>query len=152
MTSANPETNDAAAKPVRVAVQSLIYSEALAPDEISSRLDLQPTKTAEKGVKHGKRTGSPVDVPRNMWQLSSESHVTELDLTSHLDWMLSKLFPVREQLRTLRDNGTIECALVGVVWTNGTSAHVRFETRQMEMLVMLGMELQLEFADYGNDD
>jgi hypothetical protein len=87
-----------------------------------------------------------------MWQLSSESHVTALDLTSHLDWLLSKLFPIRKQIRALRDSGAVQCVLVGVVWTSGTGAHVQLRTNHMEMLVTLQMELQLEFADYGEDD
>jgi len=91
--------------PIRAAVRALLYSETLAPEEITSRLDLQPTKTAEKGVKYGKRTGTQYDVPRHMWQLSSESHVSAVDLTSHLDWLLSRLFPIRERLRVLRDSG-----------------------------------------------
>ena len=138
--------------PTRVAAQALLYSETLAPEEITSRLDLQPTKTAEKGVKYGKRTGVRYDVPRHMWQLSSESQVSAVDLTSHLDWLLSRLFPIRERLRVLRDSGEIQCRLVGVVWTAGTSAYIRVPTHLMEMLVALKLELDLEFADYGEDD
>jgi hypothetical protein len=138
--------------PIRAAVRALIYSETLAPEEITSRLDLQPTKTAEKGVKYGKRTGTRYDVPRHMWQLSSESHVSAVDLTSHLDWLLSRLFPIRERLRVLRDSGEIQCVLVGVVWTAGTGAYIRLPTHLMEMLVALDLQLDLEFADYGEDD
>lgn len=152
MTVATSTVKDDRTPPMRVAVQVMVYSESLAPAEITARLGLEPTATAEKGVKHGKRTNTAIDVPRNMWQLSSESHGLGADLTSHLEWVLSKLSPARERLRALRDDGSIQCALVGVVWTSGTSVHVRLPTRLMEMLVALQLEFQLEFADYGQDD
>jgi hypothetical protein len=88
-----------------------------------------------------------MNIPSHMWQLSSESHVAALDLTSHLDWMLSKLYPIRERLRALRDSGDIRCSLVGVVWTAGTSAYIQLPTRLMEMLVALNLQLELEFAE-----
>jgi len=76
----------------------------------------------------------------------------QVDLTSHLDWLLSRLFLIRERLRVLRDRGEIQCVLVGVVWIAGTSAYIRLPTHLMEMLVALGLELDLEFADDGKDD
>ena len=138
--------------PTRVAVQVVIYSEAISPGEIASRLRLQPTRTAEKGIKYGPQTGTQVNVPRHMWQLSSETNVEDSDLGSHLDWLLSKLLPVREQLCTLRNIEAVECVLFCVVWTSGTSAHVTLTANQMESLVALQLDLQLEFADYGTDD
>lgn len=152
MTTAECVSNEHSNGTARVAVQFLIYSETLSPEEIGKQLNLTPAKTVEKGVKFGKRTGTRVDVPRHMWQISSELHVSELDLGSHLDWILSTLNPIRAQLRALRDNGSIQCVLAGVVWTNVTSAHVQLAIHQMEMLIALQLELHLEFADYGEDD
>jgi hypothetical protein len=113
---------------------------------------LSPTTTAEMGIKHGKRTGTEVHVPRHMWQLSSESHVPERDVERHLDWVLSKLYVVRDEFRKLCSTGDTQAELVAVIWTSGTSVQVQLTTGMLEMLLALGLELRLEFADYGNDD
>ncbi len=135
----------------RVAVQVVVYSETLSPGEISSWLNLQPTSASEKGVKVGPRTGTPVTVRRHMWQLSSEPNVETLDFGSHLDWILSKLLTVREQLIRLRDSGIADCTVIGVVWTSDSSAHLKLSAHQMEALVSLQLQLEIEFADYGED-
>lgn len=152
MIESNQAAGEKTAAPVRVDVQALVYSEALTAEEIESRLNLSPSETQEKGPKYGKRTGTRVDVPRHMWQLSSELNVSEMDFSSHLDWVLAKLFSVRERLQALRDSAEVECFLVGVVWTSGTSAHVRLSVHHLEILAALRLEFRLEFADYGDDD
>lgn len=150
--TANGVTNEGAAGRTRTAVQLLIYSGTFEADEISFRLNLQPTRTEKKGVKYGKRTGTRVELARHMWQFSSESHVSAADFTSHLDWVLSRVFPIRERLQALRDSGAVECALVGLMWTSGTSAYARISIDHMQRLISLRLDLQLEFADYGEDD
>lgn len=93
-----------------------------------------------------------MQIPRHMWSLSSEHHVEERDFSRHLDWLLGKLVTVREQLLELRRSESIQCEIRGVVWTRGTAGYFRIETDQMEMLVALQLALQLEFADYGDDE
>jgi hypothetical protein len=51
----------------------------------------------------------------------------------------------------LRDSGTADCTMIGVVWTSGSSAHLKLSAHQMEALVSLQLQLELEFADYGGD-
>jgi hypothetical protein len=152
MTTASRPTDEGAAAPARVTVDLLIYSDALAPQEITSRLDLQPTKMTEKGVKYFQQTGDRMNIPRHLWVLASESNLVATDLISHLDWLLARLFPIRERLRALRESGAVDCHLRGVVWTRNDAAHVQLPIRVMEMLVELQLELELEFADYGEDD
>lgn len=145
--------NDVAVSaPTRVAVVLVIYSEAVSPSELTSRLGIEPTKKTEKGPKLGKESGALMQIPRHVWQLSSESNVSTMELASHLDWLLERLMPIHQQLAALRENERAECVLSGIVWTSGTSAHVRIATRHMEALVTLRLNLQLEFADYGDDD
>jgi hypothetical protein len=86
-----------------------------------------------------------------MWQLSTEPHVEALEFGSHLDWLLSRLLPVRDRLRSLRDSGVIDCALIGVVWTSGSIVQLKLTSRQMAALVSLQLEIQIEFADYGDE-
>lgn len=101
MSTASCATNEGAEVPPRIAVRALIYSEDRPPIEITSQLDLQPTTAVKKGIKYGARTGTPVNIPRHMWCLSSEPHVPDREFSSHLDWPLGKLYPVREKLLAL---------------------------------------------------
>jgi hypothetical protein len=140
-----------AAALVRVAVQLLIYSDKLSPRQIAEYLHIHPTRAVEKGVKAGARTGTPVAVPRHLWELSSESEVATQELPSHLDWLLSKLLPVSAQLRILRDDELVRSKLVAVVWGNGEIAHAEVCIRHMKSLVDLELNLEFEFADYAED-
>lgn len=144
--------NDATRTPTRVAVQVLFYSTIVRPEEITTRLMLSPTTTAEMGIKRGKRTGTEVHVPRHMWQLSSESYVSERDVARHLDCLLSRLYAVHDEFRKLCSTGDTQAELVAVIWASGTSLQVKLSIGLLEMLLALGLELRLEFADYGNDD
>jgi len=135
----------------RIAVQAVIYSGVLAPEEITARLGLQPTNVAVKGLKYGSETGTPVNVPRHMWRLSSEPNVEASNFGKHLDWLLSKLLPVRNELSAIRNSGVVNFHMICVVWTSGTSAHIGISRDQMDALVCLGFDLQLEFSDYGDD-
>lgn len=152
MKNAEVDETTGQSPPARVAVEFLIYSDALSPDEVSNLLGIQATGSATKGVKLGERTHTPIAIPRHMWQLSSEPHVVAADLGSHLSWLLAKLFPLQEQLRAIRNMGSTDLCLVGRVWTSGTSAHVRISKPAMEALLATDLELQLEFADYGDDE
>jgi hypothetical protein len=148
----NAQVGVAALKPTRIDIVLVVYSEALSPSELTSRLGIEPTKTTEKGTKLGQRSGALMQIPRHVWQLSSESSVSTMDWATHLDWLIERLTPVREQLTALQDSKEVECALTGIVWTSGSSAHVRIAARHMEALVALRLDLQLEFADYGDDN
>jgi hypothetical protein len=75
-----------------------------------------------------------------------------MELSAHLEWLVGRLLANRNRLKALCESGQCECVLSGVVWTSGTSAHVRLEARHVEMLVDLQLGLQLEFADYGDND
>lgn len=136
----------------RVAVQALIYSSSMRPEEVTTKLQIVPTATAEKGVKHGQRTGTAIEVPRHMWQLSSELNVLEPNLAKHLNWVLTQLFRVRNELQALRARSDTTIELVGIVWTSGTTAHCRLTSEIVEMLAALRLELHLEFADYGQGE
>lgn len=135
----------------RVAVQLVIYSENLSPEGIAAHLNLQPTRTTEKGVKVGARTGTSVVVPRHLWEISTEFQVATRDFQCHLDWLLSKLQPVREQLRAIRDDPKNRCSMVAVIWTNGDIAHVQLAANHLRALVDLQLSIEFEFADYGED-
>jgi len=138
--------------PYRVAVMVQIYSDTLAPEEISARLGLSPTRTAKKGPKTGKFTGRISTVPQHFWHLSSEDRLDSTDLAVHIEWILGQLDSVSAELSRVAETGVTRMDLHGVVWTNGTSAYVTLTPTLLQRLAKRGLSLQLEFADYGDDD
>jgi len=147
----NSKVDVAATGPTRMDVVLVVYSDSLSPSELTLRLGLEPTKTTEKGPKVGKLSGALMQIPRHVWQLSSESSVSSMELATHFDWLLARLMPVRKELLALVESEDIECALSAIVWTSGSDAHIRIATEHMEGLVALGLDLRLEFSDYGED-
>jgi hypothetical protein len=152
MTSTGSLTDEDTCDLVRVAVQFLVYSDHLSPNEISTILDLEPTRSVKKGVKYGPKTRTPIEIPHHMWQLSSESHVPALDFSSHLDWLLCRLTPRRGQIHALQNGGVNECNLIGIVWSSVDMAHVRITAEQMAAISDLRLDIELEFADYGDHE
>jgi hypothetical protein len=69
----------------------------------------------------------------------------------HVDWLLSKVLPVRQQLKALRDEGAW-CVLSCIVWTSGDMGCAAFTIQQMASLIELGLEPQLAFTDYGPEE
>lgn len=136
---------------LRVAVSLVIYSNDLSPKDISNALTLEPSYIAEKGVKVGPRTGTIMNVPRNLWELSSEENVHSLTADSHLDWMLSKLTAVQAKLKSLRADPSIDCVFTCVIWTNNDGVYTKLSVRQMAELVSLGFDLRLQVSDYGDN-
>src|SRR5687768_6453989 len=74
-----------------------IYSDKH-PDEISKTLGLAPTDSSFVGEVKTNSLGRSRVSHRNNWFLSSETFVDSKDLRRHLDWILGKLTPHKDQL------------------------------------------------------
>lgn len=136
---------------LRVAVSLVIYSDSLPPDDLSNVLSLEPSSVIVKGSKVGPRTGTVMMVPRHVWDLSSEENVQSLSVDSHLDWMLSKLLPVKDKLKSLQADPAIGCVFTCVIWSDHDGVYTKLSVRQMAELVNLGLDLRLQVSDYGDD-
>src|SRR5690606_31118503 len=78
-----------------------IYSGELDPSLIEERIKVPATQINRKGDVRINSRGRSRVLPENAWFLSSEGHVTSMDLRHHLDWLLAKLEPSGQQLREL---------------------------------------------------
>jgi len=68
-----------------------IFSESIAPAEISAALRLEPTRSHLKGEAISPRVPRPR--PQHGWLLSSENQVRSRDTRRHIDWILDRLEP-----------------------------------------------------------
>jgi hypothetical protein len=151
--SVAPDDPTNQAPPARICAELLIYSDSLPPAEVSRQLGgLEATSSALKGPKLGSHSGMSMNVPRHMWQLSTESHVESNEVNTHLSWLLARLLPLQAELEAMRVKDSAELRVVAHVWTSGTSAHVLLTKPTLDALLALNLELHLEFADYGEED
>ncbi|TWT49545.1 hypothetical protein Pla22_47420 [Rubripirellula amarantea] len=112
-----------------------IYADTLSPEEITSLLGVEPTKSqpAEsrpKGVR---------DVPAG-WFLSSDGILDSCDVRRHIDWLINKLLDSHDGLKTIRASGgraDISCFWVSAGGHGGPSIW----PHQMSSLGSLGLEL-----------
>ena len=148
--SLNGPVSEGTSGAFRIDIQAKIYSDIYTADEISERLSLEPTRSAIKGPRVGQRTGHASNIPHHLWCLKSENNVAVLEFRSHLDWMLAKLLPVRDQIIQLRDSGAIRFVLTCVMWTEVGGATLTLSARHAHALVHLQSDLEFSFADYGD--
>jgi hypothetical protein len=67
------------------------YGDDLKPDEITSRLQIQPTDSACKGSQSVARSGKSRTAPTGRWVLDTESHIDSTNLEDHLEWLLDQI-------------------------------------------------------------
>lgn len=91
-----------------------LYHEELDPEEITTRLQVQPSRCHRKGDQRlGKdgRVYSPFS--KGAWRLSSKGKIDSLDANQHILWILDELSHCHFVLRQLRRDGyemSLKCA------------------------------------------
>jgi len=134
----------------RTVVELRVYSEKLTPAAMSRILGLSPTVGATKGelLKSGSRQRLG---PVNSWILSSELKVDSKDARRHLDWLLDQLLPVADALRALGQNPQITLFVTCIWWSAFGGGGPIFWPEQLQRLGELGLELEIDFAFFGDD-
>jgi hypothetical protein len=79
-----------------------VMHKRLQPEEISQKLDLQPTSS----VRIGESTGGVI-ARRSIWVLHSYDFVRTQDLKDHLEWLVSKLRSKHSTVKSLHKSGAI---------------------------------------------
>ena len=91
-----------------------IYSDDLAPDTITARLGVQPTRSFANGEPIITNRGRYSNHRTTGWLLSSRDVVHSTDLDNHLKWLLDRTEGAVEPLRALlaeTHDVSIVCAL-----------------------------------------
>jgi hypothetical protein len=116
-----------------------VYPERIDPGEVTARLGIEPSRFHRKGdpLTKSKR---PVLAKTHGWFLTTEGAVDSRDARKHLDWLLERLAPRAEAVRSLLGDG---CAMdISCYWLS-FSGHGGPSVRpaQMTELGRLGLEL-----------
>lgn len=88
----------------------------------------------------------------NGWFLSSEDYVKSLDVRRHLDWLLMRLTPKREELLSIQHEPGMRMAVI-CVWhsRSGTGGPVLWP-EQMSQLADLNLECGFDIYFFEDDD
>lgn len=117
-----------------------IYSETLAPDEITDRLGVQPSRTQSVGA----RRTSKEKVKLNGWFLCSKSVVKSKDSRKHVDWLEDQLEGKSKKLRKLVKRG---CSVdITCLWLpKGADGGPTLSKKQISFLADLGVDFWYDF-------
>jgi hypothetical protein len=116
-----------------------IYSGRIDPDEVTARLLIEPSRF--------QRTGDPLTKSKQAilakmhgWFLTTDGAIESRDVRTHLDWLLERLVPRAEAVRSLQADGCsmdISCYWLSFSGHGGPSVR----PAQMAQFARLGLEL-----------
>jgi len=136
----------------RTLAELRIYSNVIAPTEISRRLGLRPSSSVEKGqVPAVTRTGRSNVGQTNSWILSSDGKMTSRDARRHLDWLLDQLEPVKAELVVLQDTNDVQMHVMCIWWSAFGHGGPIFWPSELLRLSALNLELEIDFAHFGSE-
>ena len=129
-----------------------IYGDDLDPQSITRRLGLQPSDSQRRGeIKAGIR-GRQRTVKVGGWFLSSEDHVQSKDLRRHLDWLLDRLLPAKEEILELQEEDAIKMGVNCIWWSESGQGGPTLWPEQMQCLAGLNLECGFDVAFFGEDE
>jgi hypothetical protein len=128
-----------------------IGGEELDPTFVTSHLGIQPTKSQKKGEIKTNSRGFERTIKKGGWFLSSEDHVNSKDIRRHLDWLLTRLAPVKDQLRALQEIEGITMDVNCIWWSAGDGGPTLWP-EQMRLLAELNLECGFYISFYGDEE
>src|SRR3954466_1603201 len=81
-----------------------IYPERIDPDEVTARRHIEPSGFQRKGDPLTK-SKQPVLAKTHGWFLTTDGTIESRDVRRHLDWLLERLIPRAEAVRSLQGDG-----------------------------------------------
>ena len=120
----------------------------LDPDEISTRLGIQPSHAHKRGDQRGHKG----TWPKGIWTLTSEDQVQSTDLQQHIEWLLDQLEPVQPTIDMLVTGQHLE-ADVFCFWESATGqGGPMFSANFLERFARLHVDLGLDIYFVGSDE
>ncbi|WP_244905993.1 DUF4279 domain-containing protein [Pseudomonas lurida] len=125
-------------------VRLMIYPGERHPDEITNIMKVRPTLINVAGEKVTNSRGLTREVKNSGWFFSTEGYVLSKDLREHIDWIVEKISPHRESLRTVQKIDGVKITLK-CVWFSllGHSGPVLWP-EQMRALADLDLECSFD--------
>jgi Domain of unknown function (DUF4279) len=125
-----------------------VMSEHLDPDIVTTRLQIQPTRTQRKGDLP--RPGSKHPFKHAGWFLESETHVHSRDARRHIDWILQRIHNRSAAIAELQAEGHL--VDICVRWDSTGQGGPMLSPSQMGALSEAGIELWFDIYFAGNDN
>ena len=127
-----------------------IYPESIDPDEVTARLALEPSRIQRKGDPLT-RSKQPILAKMHGWFLTTEGAIDSQDVRKHLDWLLERLTPRAEALRSLQVGG---CSMDISCYWSSFSGHggPSIRAAQMRELGRLGLEVWFDVYFAGDQE
>ena len=136
----------------RTLAELRIYSNLVKPTEISQRLRLEPSSSAEIGkVLVASRTGRSRMGQTNSWVLSSDGKVVSRDARRHLDWLLDQIEPVKAELLALQSTNNVLMYVTCIWWSAFGHGGPMFWPDELSRLSALNLELEIDCAFFGSE-
>jgi hypothetical protein len=118
---------------------------------VTSHLGIEPTKSQKKGEVKRSSRGFERTIKKGGWFLSSEDHVDSKDIRRHLDWLLARLLPVKDQLLSLQATEGIIMSVNCIWWSAFAEGGPTLWPEQMRLLADLNLECGFDIAFFGED-
>jgi hypothetical protein len=127
----------------RIRVLLCIYS--IDPDFVTQKLGIQPTLRQKKDSTSTLPNGTIRIGKINSWLFSTKDFVTSKDLRTHLDWILDKIEPAKNELKELQDMPGAKMYVLCYWWSKEVrTGAFAIWPEQMERLARLNLELFIE--------
>jgi hypothetical protein len=118
----------------------------LLPDDITDMLQLQPTEKRVKGDVICRPSGRIVTtMKKSYWSLCSENLVKSGDMDAHLDWLLKRIVPVKEQIISLQKIPGISMNIRCFWCSRESDTGIDFTTDQIKDLAELNLNCSFVF-------
>lgn len=129
----------------------LVYPGALAPIDVTQRLQLEPTEVSFAGETKVNSRGRTRTAKSSWWSLSSGNHVRSLDVRPHLDWLLAALVPRAESLRELQSVPGVRMSVNCVWYSRSGHGGPTLWPEQMGPLAELDLECSFDVYLLGEE-
>jgi Domain of unknown function (DUF4279) len=129
-----------------------VYPGDIDPAVVTDRLGIEPSRWQRRGGVTERAGRPPKVAPINGWFLESRGQVDSRDSGRHIDWLLDRVAPRAEAVRSLQEMG---CRMdISCYWLS-RSGHggPTIPPNQMRRLAELNIELWCDFyGPYEEDD
>ena len=129
-----------------------IYPGDITPDEVTRMLCVEPTGVRVRGTEVPSARTKTRRIRVNAWYQSSEGMVDSLDIRLHLDWVLDRVWPARDEILALQRRDGVKMYMLCSWWARYTCGGFALWPAQMARMAELGLEWSVQVSFYGEDE
>ena len=134
----------------RIFISFTLIGESLIPNVITSKLGISPDLSFKRGDVEEVYEGKKIERSQGVWEIVSDNReLPSDDVVAQLKWLVNLLEPVKENLRQILEDKTIQ-ACIGCFWIapNGR-INVEFEPELLSQIASLDVKIRFDiYGDY----